>query len=46
MPAKGSKIWAKEGVLQESRKYTSRSEFAHGSPGAYQAASKRAGLMK
>ena len=46
MPAKGSKIWTKEGVLQESRKYTSRTEFAHGSPGAYQAASKKGWLSE
>ena len=44
MPAKGSKVWTKEGVLQESKKYTSRTEFAHGSPGAYQAASKKGWL--
>ena len=46
MPAKGSKIWTKENVLQESRKYTSRTEFAHGSPGAYQAASKKGWLSE
>ena len=46
MPAKGSKIWTKEGVFQESRKYTSRTEFAHGSPGAYQAACKKRWLSE
>ena len=46
MPAKGSKIWTKEDVLQESKKYTSRTEFAHGSPGAYQAACKKGWLAE
>ena len=36
----------KEDVLQESKKYTSRTEFAHGSPGAYQAACKKGWLAE
>ena len=44
MPAKRTKIWTKESVLQESKKYKTRTEFAHGSPGAFQAAWKKGWL--
>lgn len=38
--------WTKERVLQESKKYITRTEFAHGSPGAFHAAWKKGWLSE
>ena len=40
------KKWTKESVLQESKKYTTRTEFAHGAPGAFGAACKNGWLSE
>ena len=46
MPAKRLIKWTKERVLQESKKYVSRTQFAHGSPGAFGAACKKGWLSE
>lgn len=46
MPIKDTKKWTKEDVLLESKKYTTRTEFAHGSNGAYLAAYRKGWLKE
>lgn len=46
MSSKRKKKWNKDSVLQESKKYTTRTEFAHAVPGAFGAACKNGWLSE